>query len=437
MKLSKIIFLTFIILITTVICFGFSTHHQIQDDDLNSNLKRLYKQRDYFKLKNLLNASEDKIEKWQYLYFKALVDNAFNRHVESNKTIVKIFKNYSNQINDTITSKLLEVRLLNSINLFQFKEATETSKKLQKDYKLLLDSSDLTDYINEINIWNALTDVPQQTISKTQDTKIQMTKDWVGLWNIPVTVSDSTYDFIFDTGANISTITKSFAKKLGFKILETEFEVGTATDIKVKSGLAIADKISLGNIIYYNVVFLVLPDEALSFPQINYYINGVVGFPMIEAMEEIHITKDDELIVPLKPIIKNIQNLVFDGLTPVVLGIHKKDSLTFTFDTGAMTTHFYLSYYNKYKNEIDSNYKMRTITIGGAGGSIDVKGFILDDVILSVGNTKANINKVRLIAEEIKDKDDYFYGNLGQDLINQFDEMVINLESMYIEFLNK
>ena len=80
---------------------------------------------------------------------------------------------------------------------------------------------------------------------------------------------------------------------------------------------------------------------------------------------------------------------------------------------------------------------MRTITIGGAGGSIDVKGFILDDVILSIGNTKATLDKVRLIAEEIKDKDNYFYGNIGQDVINQFDEMVINFESMYIEFLNK
>ena len=264
-----------------------------------------------------------------------------------------------------------------------------------------------------------------------------MTKDWIGLWNIPVTVSDSTYDFIFDTGANISTITKSYAKKLGFKILETEFEVGTATNIKVKSGLAIAEKISLGNITYHNVVFLVLPDEALSFPQINYYINGVVGFPMIEAMEEIHITKDHELIVPLKPETKNIQNLAFDGLTPIILTVHKNDSLSFAFDTGAMTTHLYLSYYNKYKNEIDSNYEMRTIIIGGAGGSIDVKGFILNDVIFSIGNTKANLDKVRLIAEEIKDKDNYFYGNLGQDVINQFDEMVINFESMYIEFLNK
>ncbi|MFC2093433.1 retropepsin-like aspartic protease [Bacteroidota bacterium] len=437
MKLSKILLPTLIVLISTVICFGFSTHHQFQDDDINNNLKRLYEQRDYFKLKNLLIVSEDKIEKWQYLYFKALVANAFNKHEESNKTIEDIFKNYSKQINDTITSKLLEVRLVNSINLFQFKDATETSKILLKDYKPFLDTNDLEDYINELNIWNALTDVPTQTISKNQDTKIQMTKDWVGLWNIPVTVSDSTYDFIFDTGANISTITKSYAKKLGFKILEAEFEVGTATDIKVKSGLAIADEISLGNITYHNVVFLVLPDEALSFPQVNYYINGIIGFPMIEAMEEIHITKEHELLVPLKPETKNIQNLVFDGLMPVVLGIHKKDSLAFAFDTGAMTTHLYLSYYNKYKKEIDSNYEMRTITIGGAGGSIDVKGFILDDVALSIGNTITNLDKVRLIAEKIKDKDNYYYGNIGQDVIDQFDEMVINFESMYIEFLNK
>ena len=428
----------FIILITTVICFGFSTHHQIQDD-INNNLKRLYEQRNYFKFKNFLNSSEDKIEKWQYLYFNALVDNVFNRHEESNKTIEEIFKNYSNQINDTITSKLLEVRLVNSIHLFHFKEATVISQKLQKDCKPFLDSDDLADYINEINIWSVLTDVPPQTISKTQDTKIQMTKDWVGLWNIPVTVSDSTYDFIFDTGANISTITESYAKKLGFKILETEFEVGTATDIQVKSGLAIADKISLGNITYHNVVFLVLPDDALSFPQINYYINGIIGFPMIEAMEEIHITKEHELFVPSKPETKNMQNLAFDGLTPIILTTHKNDSLGFAFDSGAMTTFFYISYYNKYKNEIDSNYEMRTITIGGAGGSIDVKGFILDDINFLISNSKVSLDNIRLIAEEITDNDNsnYFYGNIGQDVINQFDEIVINFESMYIEFLNK
>ena len=429
----------FIVLITTVICFGFSTHHHVQDNDINNNLNRLYEQRDYFKLKNLLNSSENKIEKWQYLYFKTLVDNAFNRHEESNKTIEEIFKNYSNQINDTITSELLEARLVNSILLFQFKEATETSKKLQTDYKPFLDTNDLEDYINELNIWNALTNVPPQTISKNKDTKIQMTKDWVGLWNIPVTVSDSTYDFIFDTGANISTITKSYAIKLGFKILDTEFDVGTATDIQVKSGLAIADKISLGNITYHNVVFLVLPDDALSFPQINYYINGIIGFPIIEAMEEIHITKEHELFVPLKPKTKNIQNLAFDGLTPIILTTHKNDSLGFAFDSGAMTTFLYLSYYNKYKDEIDSNYEIRTITIGGAGGSIDVKGFILDDINFLISNSKVSLDNVRLIAEEITDNDnsDYFYGNLGQDVISQFDEIVINFESMYIEFLNR
>lgn len=427
----------FIILITTVLFLGLSTDYQNQNDVINNKLKQLYKQRKYFKLKNLLNSSEDKIEEWQYLYFKALVDNLFNKHEESNRYIDKVFKNYSNQINDTITSKLYEVQLANNIHLFKYKEAAETSKKLIKNYKPFLDSIDLADYINEINIWSALTNVPPQTLSKTQDTKVQMTKDWVGLWNIPVTVSDSTYDFIFDTGANISTVTESFAKKLGFKILDTEFEVGTATDKKVKSRLAVADELSIGNLTYHNIVFLVLPDEVLSFPQVNYSIDGIIGFPIIEAMEEIHITKNLELSVPVQPTAIDSENLAFDGLTPILLVIHKKDSLGFAFDTGAMTTHFYFSYYNKYKEDIDSKYKLKTLRISGAGGSIEVKGFVLKEITLIIGNSKAKFKKVRLIAEKIKDMDEYFYGNLGQDLITQFDEIVINFKSMYIEFLNK
>lgn len=426
-----------VLFLTIIVCSGFSYQKQISDSDLNNNLKLLYKQKEYFRFKNLLNSTKDKIESWQYLYFKALVDNAFNRHEESNKIIETILNNYSEQINDTITSKLLEVQLANSIHLFEYKEAAKISKLLQKDYNPFLDTNDLADYINEIKIWSALTDIPQQTTSKTKDSKIQMKKDWLGLLNIPVNVSGKTYEFIFDTGANISTVTKSFAKKLGLTMLDTEFDIETATDIKIKSGLAVANELSIGDIIYHNVIFLVVPDETLSFPQINYSIDGIVGFPIIEAMEEIHITKDEELIVPLKPEIKSLENLAFDGLTPVVLGIHKNDSLSFAFDTGAMMTHLHLSYYNKYKNEIDSKYEMRTITIGGSGGSIDVKGFILDDIVLSIGNAKANLDNVRLIAEEIKEKDNYFYGNLGQDVINQFDEMIINFESMYIEFLNK
>lgn len=426
-----------IVVITIILSFGFLDFNKSQDENINSKLKMLYQQKKYFRLKNLLNSSSGQIEEWQYLYFKALVDNLFNKHEESNKNIDEIFKNYSNRINDTITSKLCEVQLVNNIHLFKYKEAAETSKKLLKDYKPFLDSTDLADYINEINIWRALTNVPPQTLSKTQDTKVQMTKDWLGLWNIPVTISDSTYDFIFDTGANISTVTESFAKKLGFKILDTEFEVGTATDKKVKSGLAVAEELSIGNLTYHNIVFLILPDETLSFPQVNYSIDGVIGFSIIEAMEEIHITKNLELSVPVQPTVKYSENLAFDGLTPILLAIHKKDSLGFAFDTGAMITHLFFSYYNKYKGEIDSKYKLRTLRIGGAGGSINVKGFILDKITLTIGNSNAKLKKVRLVAEEIKEDDNYFYGNIGQDVVSQFDDMVINFKSMYIDFLSE
>ncbi|RTZ46153.1 hypothetical protein EJ377_17055 [Chryseobacterium arthrosphaerae] len=41
-------------------------------------------------------------------------------------------------------------------------------------------------------------------------------------------------------------------------------------------------------------------DQALSFPQISYQINGILGFPVIEALKEVQLTQDDYFIVPEK-----------------------------------------------------------------------------------------------------------------------------------------
>ena len=46
---------------------------------------------------------------------------------------------------------------------------------------------------------------------------------------------------------------------------------------------------------FKNVVFLVLDDEDISFPQIEYYINGIIGFPVIEAMDEVRISKNNTI----------------------------------------------------------------------------------------------------------------------------------------------
>ena len=103
------------------------------------------------------------------------------------------------------------------------------------------------------------------------------------------------------------------------KIIPVDIKVGTITGDKLLAKLAVCSKLTMGNIDLFNVVFLVLPDEALSFPQINYQINGILGFPLIESLKEIRITQDGHFIVPLvAQTTSKSSNMAMNGLTPWV-----------------------------------------------------------------------------------------------------------------------
>ena len=65
-----------------------------------------------------------------------------------------------------------------------------------------------------------------------------------------------------------------------------------------------------------------------------------------------------------------------------------------------------------------------------------VKGYKINDVNLQAGNLSATLNKVSLLSESTAKKNTDFYGNLGQDYISQFNEMIINFKNSFIRFEN-
>jgi predicted aspartyl protease len=93
------------------------------------------------------------------------------------------------------------------------------------------------DLNNSFGLWKALEKVPVQTLSVNGQTRLQGTRDKAKLLNLPVEVAGTRMDFVFDTGANLSTITSSTATRLGLKIIEADVSVGSSSDIKVKSKL--------------------------------------------------------------------------------------------------------------------------------------------------------------------------------------------------------
>jgi len=389
---------------------------------------------DFFKLKSVYEAYKTELSETQNLYYNAIINNVFNQAEKSNLAILTLLESHASSVTDTMLNELYGRKLLNHVNLFEYAEAAKTSELILNNFEALNDSTELENLRNEIKIWSALKDVGKQEIIKTGDATIPMVKDKVGLFNVDVTFGETTKNLLFDTGANFSVLVKSVALELGFSIIEANFYVTAATGLKVKSDIAIAPELTIGSITFKNVFFLVLEDKDLSFPQIEYYINGAIGFPVIEAMEEIRVRKNNQIFVPLKPAKYSFNNFALNGLMPILATVYKGDTLRFNFDTGATTTSMYQQFYKDYKNQIENDYEKQIFTAGSGGGMVAFEGYVINELNLKVADSDAKLDSVRLHIENIGGEKSHFHGNFGQDYIKQFDEMIISFKYASVSF---
>ena len=385
-------------------------------------------QDNFFKAKEMYLKHKTNLTHPYQQFTEAVLDNAFNQLEDSDKKI-NFLIHQKNSIPDSLQVKLYEIKYDNAVKEYNYKEAKNAIQTILGHYKNYLNEEKISDFENSLKIWTALEHTPPQKADIPGQISIKMKKDIAGLNTLRVSVAKDSLDFIFDTGANLSTTTQSVAQRLKMNILPVDIEVGTITGAKVMAQLAVCDKLTLGAIEIYNIIFLVLPDEALAFPQINYQIYGILGFPVIEAFKEIRITKEGYFIVPEKrSSFSENSNMALNGLIPLIY-INNKH---FTFDTGADHTMFYYNFYLENKTEIEQQYELQKISFGGAGGKKEFEGFNID-YTFKIGEKEVTLKNINLLNEKVK-AHETGYGNIGQDLIEAFDTMIINFEHMFIKF---
>jgi|SRR5580700_477264 predicted aspartyl protease len=65
----------------------------------------------------------------------------------------------------------------------------------------------------------------------------------------------------FDTGAELSVLTESEAKRFGLREHQASVQVGDVNGTLVKRRIAVADELAIGSNLIKHVAFLVLPDD--------------------------------------------------------------------------------------------------------------------------------------------------------------------------------
>jgi hypothetical protein len=211
-------------------------------------------------------------------------------------------------------------------------------------------------------------------------------------------------------------VTESQAAELGLRMLGASAGIGSVTQDTTAAHLAVADALTIGNLTFENVVFLVMPDSSLSFAGGLYRIPGILGFPVISQMERISVA-ENTLSWGLSegPVIE--RDLFVDGLTPRVYGrIEEGPPVQFALDTGANRTGLRPIVLEEQPQLADGG-EAREERIGGAGGVRTVSAQVVPVVVLHFDAVSVVLEDVS-VAEESAGGDD-IHGRLGQDVLRR------------------
>lgn len=395
----------------------------------DSILKQLSKQHQFAKMDSLNSKEKGK----DYYFYKGLYANVCNKPKLSNQYLDSLKNN--ELINTYEFAKLKDD---NYIKLFSYNSAYMASKVLTMKFQQRFTKEELQDEINTQQIWKTLRGTRPQSIDKFTKITVAAVKDKAGLITTEVKAKDTVSHFVFDTGAGISCITESIAKKMGIKILpDHNISVESFTGQKNKVRIGVAEEINLGELKIHNAVFLVYPDKAFTFADGAYVINGIIGFPIIKELGTITFEKDKLTFSKESESGANEKNLFVDELRAIVMLKYKNKTLPFNFDSGAKVSLFNKAFYETFKTDLDSIGTLETTKSSSAGAEVvSTEVLVLKDQSISLGNKIIQLPKMEIAPKDYGVYGEVNYGNIGQDILGQFKKVVISFDSNYLKLEN-
>ncbi|WP_343706155.1 retropepsin-like aspartic protease [Flavobacterium sp.] len=395
----------------------------------DSILKQLSKQHQFAKMDSLNSKEKGK----DYYFYKGLYANVCNKPKLSNQYLDSLKNN--ELINTYEFAKLKDD---NYIKLFSYNSAYMASKVLTMKFQQRFTKEELQDEINTQQIWKTLRGTRPQSIDKFTKITVAAVKDKAGLITTEVKAKDTVSYFVFDTGAGISCITESIAKKMGVKILpDHNISVESFTGQKNKVRIGVASEINLGELKIHNAVFLVYPDKAFTFADGAYVINGIIGFPIIKELGTITFEKDKLTFSKESESGTNEKNLFVDELRAIVMLRYKSKTLPFNFDSGAKVSLFNKAFYETFKTDLDSMGTLETTKSSSAGAEVvSTEVLVLKDQPISLGNKTIQLPKMEIAPKDYGVYGEVNYGNIGQDVLGQFEKVVISFDGNYLKLEN-
>jgi predicted aspartyl protease len=251
---------------------------------------------------------------------------------------------------------------------------------------------------------------------------------------VPVRIDGHRLGAMVDTGASMSAISASVAKRVGIRMLDQSASVGSATERTVAVRLGVARRLQIGNAMFENVVFIVLSDSDLSLPP-SYRISALIGLPVLMALGRLEFANSGSprLLYDLsrsktanEP--RAHPNMLLAGLEPLLLVRvpGAGSALRMKLDTGSDRTYFTRNA-TQDAPALFARAKQYVWHVGSAGGVVtERRALRLPETPFTIGERRIVLKNVIVNSRASSTND----GVIGEDLLSQDARWTIDFKTM-------
>lgn len=277
--------------------------------------------------------------------------------------------------------------------------------------------------------------VQRQQVASFEPSPAQTRRDKVGLRRADVMVNGTTQEMVLDTGANLSVVSRTTAKRLGLRLLDGEVHVGSASRDEVPTLIGIADELSFAGLRLRNVGFLVLDDAGLELPVPGgYRIEAILGFPVLRELRRIRFELDGQLVPEpgMRGTTEAPGNLRIIGSDLFVNARVNGLPVALHLDSGASASSLSPLFARRHP-ELTHGLPTRQEHFASAGGATSRRSAVLPAAALELDGKTVALEQIAIGLDESADVETRQFGVLGGDVLGRFSYWRVDFERMRLE----
>src|SRR5579863_6890193 len=323
----------------------------------DTRIQNLLADHQFFRVQSEL----DELPPEQAQLYRGILANRNNDPKQSIKLLEPLVDKMASS-GDTVHEKLARKALAEDyLRDGNFSKAADEYKSLESR----LDGSLTPDEKDEIEIPLKLAPLaaanPPMTVEPCDAFVLQVSRNPLGLTDIPVFVDARPHTWMLDPTAPFNLISRSLAREVGLKVSEDSATIHTLTGRPMQVHSTVIPRFTVGGrLTFHNLTAFVFEDADYNFPKSHYQVQGVLGYPALSALSSLTIS--DTATLELRPKIQvqtqnkpasNYEGARFflDGDQIIVaLGLAPNEQM-FAVDAAGQQTYFTSRYYDEHAAE--------------------------------------------------------------------------------------